>query len=39
MKNKSLKKNIFARHNYRQAVKKYGYEPIKGEQMKARHTK
>lgn len=39
MKNKSLKKNIFARHNYQQAVKRNGYAPIKGEQMKARHTK
>lgn len=35
---KSLK-NIFARQNYRQQVKKAGYEPIKGEQMKVRHTK
>lgn len=32
-------KNIFARQNYRQAVKKYGYEPAGGEKMKARHTK
>ncbi len=32
-------KNIFARQNYRQAVKKNGYEPIKGEQLKIRKTK
>lgn len=32
-------RNIYARQNYRQQVKKAGYEPIKGEQMKARHTK
>lgn len=32
-------KTIFARKNYRQVVKKAGYEPIKGEKMKARHTK
>lgn len=36
--NKKLK-NIFARQNYRQQVKKAGYEPINGEKMKARHTK
>lgn len=35
---KSLK-NIFARQNYRQQVKKASYEPIKGEHMKVRHTK
>ena len=31
-------KNIFARQNYRQAAKKNGYEPIKGEQLKIRQT-
>lgn len=36
--NKKLK-NIFARQNYRQQVKKAGYEPIKGEKLKARHMK
>lgn len=32
-------KNIFARQNYRQAAKKNGYEPIKGEKVKIRKTK
>ncbi len=32
-------KNIFARQNYRQNVKKNGYEPVKGEQLKIRKTK
>lgn len=36
---KRIKQNIFARHNYRQAVKTHGYEPASGEKMKARHTK
>lgn len=39
MKNKSLKKNIFAHQAYRQAVKQNGYAPASGEKMKARHTK
>lgn len=39
MKNKVLKKNIFARQNYRQTFKKHGYEPISGEKMKDRKTK
>lgn len=36
---KNKLKNIFARQNYRQAAKKFGYEPVSGEKMKARRTK